>query len=325
MSVAVLGTGSWGTTFAQVIADAGHDVVMWGRNSRVVNDIVQRHANPGYLPGLDLSPRITASTDLAAVVDGVEGIVLAVPAQSLDENLSAWPRLTAPVLSLMKGIERGTHRRMSEVLQQHLDREQIAVLSGPNLAREIAERQPCASVVAAHEQAVADRFAELSAAPYFRVYTSTDVVGVEIGGAGKNVIALACGIAAGVGLGDNTKATLITRGLSEVTRLAVALGADAATLSGLAGMGDLVATCASPLSRNARFGAALGRGLSVGQAQIEVGQTAEGVATAGAMLELAQEHGVEVPITAAVVEVIMGRATIDQVITALLSRPRRAE
>jgi glycerol-3-phosphate dehydrogenase (NAD(P)+) len=332
-TIAVLGAGSWGTTFAQVLADGGHRVVLWARREEVARSVRESHTNPTYLGDRVLPEAITATSDVATALDGAEGVVLALPAQRLRENLSRWTGAggivlpQVPVLSLAKGIEHGRGSRMSQVIAEagHVDPDRIAVLSGPNLSAEIAARQPCASVVAAPTEALAGQVAGWCTAPYFRAYTSTDVVGVEIAGAVKNVIAIAVGGAAGLGHGDNTRASLITRGLAEITRLGAALGGQAGTFAGLAGMGDLVATCASPLSRNHRIGAALGGGMDLSAAEAAVGQTAEGVTTARAVAAIADAHGVDMPITRSVVAVVDGEAGIDEITTALLARSVRPE
>ncbi|MGP5087668.1 NAD(P)H-dependent glycerol-3-phosphate dehydrogenase [Brachybacterium tyrofermentans] len=326
--LAVLGAGSWGTTFAQVLADGGGDVMLWARREEVAREIRETHRNSAYLGDRLLPDAVGATSSLGEAVDGADGIVLAVPAQSMRATLESWPALpSVPVLSLTKGIERGTDSRISRIIAEAggAEPERIGVLSGPNLSAEIAERRPCASVVAAESDELASVLATWCEAPYLRTYTSTDVVGVEIAGAVKNVIAIAVGAATGLGHGHNTTATLITRGLAEITRLGVALGGRRDTFAGLAGMGDLVATCSSPLSRNHRLGLALGRGLDVRAAAAEVGQTAEGVATARAVSELAARLGIEMPITDAVVDVVDHDARIDEVTTALLARGVRPE
>ena len=326
--LAVLGAGSWGTTFAQVLVDGGAEVTLWARREEVAREIDRDHRNSDYLGAHVLPTGLRATSDVAAALDGADGVIVAIPAQSMRATLEAWPDLPpVPVLSLTKGIERGTDARISEILVEAGGAEQdlVGVLSGPNLSGEIAERRPCASVVAAGDAELADTLAAWCTAPYLRAYTSTDVVGVEIAGAVKNVIAIAVGAATGLGHGHNTTASLITRGLAEITRLGVALGGRRETFSGLAGMGDLVATCSSPLSRNHRLGLALGHGLDVAAAAREVGQTAEGVATARAVAEIASRHDVDMPITRAVVAVVDHGASIDQVTTALLSRSVRPE
>ncbi|GAA1487366.1 NAD(P)H-dependent glycerol-3-phosphate dehydrogenase [Brachybacterium sacelli] len=326
--LAVLGAGSWGTTFAQVLADGGNEVVLWARREEIAREIRREHRNSTYLGDRMLPEAVHATSSPEEALEGAEGIVLAIPAQSMRATLSAWPALPpVPVLSLTKGIERGTDSRISQIITEAggVDRERVGALSGPNLSAEIAERRPCASVVAAETEGLASALATWCEAPYLRAYTSTDVVGVEIAGAVKNVIAIAVGAATGLGHGHNTTASLITRGLAETTRLGVALGGRRETFAGLAGMGDLVATCASPLSRNHRLGLALGHGLDVREAAAEVGQTAEGVATARAVADLAARLGVDMPITAAVVDVVDHDARIDEVTTALLARGVRPE
>lgn len=324
----VLGAGSWGTTFAQVLADGGAEVTLWARREEVAREIGTQHRNSAYLGDHELPATLRATADVAAALEGADGVVVAIPAQSMRATLAPWPALPAvPVLSLTKGIERGTDARISEILVEAggADPSLVGVLSGPNLSGEIAERRPCASVVAAPDEELAETFASWCSAPYLRAYTSTDVVGVEVAGAVKNVIAIAVGAATGLGHGHNTTASLITRGLAEITRLGVALGGRRETFPGLAGMGDLVATCSSPLSRNHRLGLALGRGLDVAAAAAEVGQTAEGVATARAVADIAARHGVDMPITRSVVAVVDHGARIDEVTTALLSRSVRPE
>jgi glycerol-3-phosphate dehydrogenase (NAD(P)+) len=328
--VAVFGTGSWGTAFAAVLADAGSQVRMWGRRAELVDQINQAHVNGDYLPDLLLPAAISATTDPQEAVDGVDIVVLAVPSQTLRTHLVQWADFLPPhalVVSLMKGVELGTTKRMSEVIAEvgQVGPERIVVVSGPNLAREIAAKQPAASVVACVDESVAERVAVACAAPYFRPYTNTDVVGTELGGAVKNVIALAVGMAEGMGMGDNTKSTIITRGLAETLRLGVALGADPATFSGLAGVGDLIATCMSPLSRNHTFGVNLGRGMTVQEVVATTRQTAEGVKSCLSILELAQHHGIDVPIIENVAAVVHEGRTPDRVADMLMSRARKTE
>lgn len=328
--VAVMGTGSWGTTFAVVLADAGAQVTMWGRRAEVCAEITGAHRNSTYLGQLPLPESVTATVDPAQALHRAELVVLGVPSQTLRANLLAWGRRipdTAALVSLAKGVELGTSLRMTEVVREVLGvpAQRIAVVSGPNLAKEIAARQPTATVVASADLEVADRVAQACSAPYFRPYTQTDVIGVELGGAVKNVIALAVGIAEGMGFGDNTKASIITRGLAETTRLGLALGAEPATMAGLAGLGDLVATCASPLSRNRTFGAHLGSGSSVEQTVAITRQTAEAVKSCGPILELARRHGIEMPITEQVVAVVHEGLPVTEMAPRLLGRPRKSE
>ncbi|MER5867957.1 NAD(P)H-dependent glycerol-3-phosphate dehydrogenase [Kitasatospora sp. NPDC002040] len=327
---AVFGTGSWGTAFAMILADAGCEVTLWGRRAELVDAINATHANPDYLPDTVLPATVRATTDPAEALAGAEFAVLAVPSQTLRQNLAAWAPLLGPdtvLVSLMKGIELGTAKRMSEVIQEiaGVGPERVAVVSGPNLAREIADKQPAASVVACTDELVAKRLQAACHTPYFRPYTTTDVVGCELGGAVKNVIGLAVGMADGMGLGDNTKATLMTRGLAETTRLGLTLGADPYTFAGLAGMGDLVATCSSPLSRNHTFGTNLGRGMTVEETIAATKQTAEGVKSCESVLDLARRHGVDMPIVAAVVDVVHHGRPTQEVLAGLMARSAKPE
>ncbi len=330
LRAAVLGTGAWGTTFAMVLADAGCDVAMWGRSPEVCVQITTAHRNSRNLAGIELPATISASTDAAAVLEGRELVAIAVPSQSARTTLAglrdAWPA-GATAVSLMKGVELGTDERMSQVIAESLGipEDHVVVVSGPNLAREIAEHQPTATVVAGTDPERVARVAVACSNPYFRPYTNTDVVGVELCGAVKNVIAIAVGIAQGRGFGLNTTATIITRGLVEITRLGRALGAEAETFGGLAGLGDLMATCASPLSRNHTLGRHIGQGLDLREATAATGGTAEGVKSATSVLELAARHGVEMPITAAVVGVLHEGLPVADMATMLLARPKKAE
>ena len=328
--IAVLGAGSWGTTFAKVLADAGRDVVLWARRPDVAAAITDHRRNPEYLPDVRL-PDMTATTNAAAALDGADAVVLAVPSQTLRANLAAWRPLLPPgatLVSLAKGVELGTLKRMSEVVAEvaAVPADQVAVLSGPNLAREIAVGQPTATVIACrdHDRAVAVQHACMTG--YFRSYTNTDVIGCELGGAGKNVIALVVGMAAGMGLGDNSRASLITRGLAEIGRLGVALGADPLTFAGLAGLGDLVATCSSPLSRNRTFGERLGRGDTLAQAEAaNHGQVAEGVKSCLSICQLGGRHGVDLPISDAVRRVCHEGLSPAALAKELVSRAPRPE
>ncbi|MDQ1616190.1 MAG: glycerol-3-phosphate dehydrogenase [Actinomycetota bacterium] len=328
--VAVLPAGSWGTAFGMVMADAGTEVVLWARRAELAVALAERHENPEYLPGVELPESLRATSDAGEALDGAQVVVLAVPSQTLRSNLERWtPMLPADcvLVSLMKGIELGTTRRMSEVIAEVTGAgpERIAVISGPNLAPEIAQRQPSASVVACADEAVAEKLQQICLTAYFRPYTNVDVVGVELGGAVKNVIALAVGMADGMGFGDNSKASIITRGLAEITRLGMALGADATTFSGLAGVGDLVATCMSPLSRNRTFGESLGRGMTLEEVIGATRQTAEGVKSCESILALARSHGVDMPITEHVVAAVHDGLPPEEIVRRIMSRSAKSE
>lgn len=328
--IAVFGTGSWGTAFAALLADAGNNVRLWGRRAEVVDAINATHVNAAYLPDLVLPDTVVATTDPAEALAGADLMVLAVPSQSLRASLAAWAPLIEDrtiVVSLMKGIELGTTKRMTEVIGDvtGIGDERLVAVTGPNLAREIAAKQPAAGVVASVSPEAADLVAEACATPYYRPYTDTDIVGCELGGAVKNVVAVAVGVAEGLGFGDNTKATIITRGLAETVRLGVAMGADPATFSGLAGVGDLIATCMSPLSRNHRVGVGLGQGLTVAEVVERTGQTAEGVTSCESILALAQSRGVEMPIVEAVVAIVLDGHRPELIADALMARERKPE
>jgi len=326
----VFGTGSWGTAFGMVLIDAGNEVTLWCRRPELCETINTEHANPDYLPGIVLPITLRATVDPVRAADGADIVVLAVPSQTLRVNLSGWVDALgadAVLVSLMKGIELGTTRRMSEILIEltHAGSERVAVVSGPNLAREIAARQPAASVVACTDESVAEKLQLAFMTPYFRPYTNTDVTGVELCGAVKNVIALACGMAEGMGFGDNTKASIITRGLAEMTRLGLALGADTRTFAGLAGLGDLVATCTSPLSRNRTFGERLGRGMSMADIVAGTTQVAEGVKSCASILALARAHGIDMPITEGVVAVVGEGLAPSDMVARMMSRVAKPE
>ncbi|MGB9998606.1 NAD(P)H-dependent glycerol-3-phosphate dehydrogenase [Streptomyces pseudogriseolus] len=327
---AVFSAGSWGTAVGKIMADAGTNVIMHARRGEIADAINATHRNPGYFPDIELPHTVTATTDPAAALEGADFLVLSIPAQSLRASLAAWASHIGPhtvIVSLMKGIEIGSGLRASQVITEvtGIAADRVAVLSGPNLAREIMGGQPAAATIACPDEDVAHRVQRACHTTYFRPYTSTDVAGCEFGGAVKNVIALAVGIASGMGLGHNAQAMLITRGLAETTRLATALGAHPATLAGLAGLGDLVATCSSPLSRNRTFGTHIGQGLTMAEATAETRQTTEGVKSAKAILALAGIHGVEMPLTEIVSDLLHEKVTLDQAAAALMQRPPRPE
>lgn len=330
VNVAVLGAGSWGTTLAKVFADAGNSVDLWARRPELADTIATTRENPDYLPGITLPPAVRATSDATEALDA-DIVVFAVPSQTMRDNLTRWAphlRNDSTLLSISKGIESETHLRMSQIIGEvtGADEDRIAVLSGPNLAKEIALEQPAATVIACSDLNRAKLVQAACSTNYLRPYTNEDVVGCEIGGATKNVIALACGMASGQGLGENTLATLITRGLAEITRLGVELGADARTFSGLAGLGDLVATCSSPLSRNRTFGSALGKGATIEEAKAATkGQVAEGVVSSRSIFQLAQERGVDMPLTQAVHAVCHTGVKVPETIAALMGRSKKSE
>jgi len=309
--IAVMGAGSWGTTFAKVLADGGNDVTLWARRPELADDINLGHRNPDYLPGINLPVGLKATSDVAEALAGAHQVYISVPSQTLRSNLTEWGHRVpagAILVSLMKGVEKGTGLRMSEVIHEvtGVDRQNIAVISGPNLALEIARGEPTASVAASVSQETAAAVAASATAPYFKTFTNNDVIGTEFGGILKNLIAVAIGIVNGVGYGENTKASIMTRGLAEISRFAVAYGADPMTMVGLAGLGDLIATCESPLSRNHRAGEMLGQGFSKREVLKRMSQTAEGLASVEPILQLAAEKGVPMPIVQQVQAVIDG-------------------
>jgi glycerol-3-phosphate dehydrogenase (NAD(P)+) len=329
---AVLGSGSWGTAFAKVLADAGRSVVMWARREEIARGIREDRRNLEYLPQAVLPEGIDATTDPLEALEGADLVVIAMPSQTLRDNLSQWAEAgaifpEATLVSLMKGVELGTGKRMSEVISEvaDVDPGRVAVVTGPNLAPEVALGQISLAVVACTDVERAAVVQHAVATSYFRPYTNDDVIGCELGGAVKNVIALACGMATGMGFGDNTKAGLITRGLAETARLGVRLGADPLTFAGLAGLGDLVGSCMSPMGRNRTFGEHLGRGETLEQAQIATRQTAEGVTSCLSIRDLARRNGVEMPITEQVELVCHEGVAPAVAMTALMSRERKAE
>ncbi|WP_394281727.1 NAD(P)H-dependent glycerol-3-phosphate dehydrogenase [Corynebacterium sp.] len=331
VNVAVMGAGSWGTTLAKVFADAGNTVTLWARRDELARKIADTRRNPDYLPEVELPEAISSTSDAAEALDNAAIVVFAVPSQTMRQNLTQWTPLLpsdATLVSISKGIETGTYKRMTEVIEEitGFDREQIAVLTGPNLAREIADEQPAATVIACTNVTRAKLVQAACATSYLRPYTNTDVIGCEISGACKNVIALACGMASGRGLGENTLATVITRGLAEITRLGTSLGADPRTFAGLAGLGDLVATCNSPLSRNRTFGYQLGQGGTLAEATAATqGQVAEGVISSKSVFDLAGTVGVEMPITQAVFGVCHQDMSVADTIVALMGRSKKSE
>jgi len=328
--VAVLVAGSWGTAFSIVLADAGNEVVLYARREEVCEAVNGKRENTDYLPGIELPDNVRATTDIADALHNASYVVLAMPSQHLRENLTQWAPLipdTAVLVSLMKGVELGSLKRMSEVIAEVTGAgpDRIAVVSGPNLAKEIAMREPAAAVVACVDEQVAEKLRDVCHSATYRPYSSTDVVGCELGGAYKNVIGLAVGMAHGLGFGDNTTASVITRGLAETARLATRLGADPMTLMGLAGLGDLVATCSSPLSRNRTFGEKLGQGMTTEEIMATTRQVAEGVKSCSSLLDLARRVGVDAPIVQHVHAVVEGEMTAADMLTSLISRETKHE
>lgn len=299
--VTVIGAGSFGTVFAKVLADAGNDVVVWARRHEVAQEIQVAKRNSQYLPGINLPKNLDATSDLQQALQGARLVFLAVPSSTFRQTLlDIEPFLNheAVLVSLIKGVERESNMRMSEVVDDtlQLEPERVAVVSGPNIALEIAQEQPTGAVASCVDEDVAKEVAMACTTPYFRSYVNTDVVGTELGGVLKNLIALAIGIVDGVGYGENTKAAIITRGLAEMTEFAVGLGANPATMSGLAGLGDLITTCQSPLSRNNTAGRLIGQGYTLEETKEQMSQTAEGISSVGPVLEIAKQRGISMPI-----------------------------
>ncbi|MEY4398580.1 MAG: hypothetical protein RLZ53_1156 [Actinomycetota bacterium] len=310
--VAVMGAGSWGTTFAKILADAGNQVVIWARREDVVEEINTQHRNGDYLPGIRLPKDLLATDNAAEAMAGAEQVYLAVPSQTLRANLADWGGAIpehAVLVSLMKGVEKETGLRMSEVIKEVLNvgDERVVVVSGPNLSLEIAQEQPTASVAASTNPEAAGAVATAASNDYFTTFTNKDVIGTEFGGILKNLIAVAIGIVNGVGYGENTKASIMTRGLAEISRFAKAHGAKKKTMVGLAGLGDLIATSESPLSRNHKAGEMLGKGYTLREVTRRLSQTAEGLASVAPVLKLAEEKGVRMPIVEQVLAVMEGR------------------
>jgi glycerol-3-phosphate dehydrogenase (NAD(P)+) len=308
LNVAVLGGGSWGTTVAALTA-RNTPVTLWARNPDTVKEINEQHSNRTYLPDAELPKALRATHDIAEAVSGADVVVMAIPSQNFRvvlEEVSRHLRAWVPVISLTKGLELATGMRMTQIIDEILPSHPTGVLTGPNLAREIMAGQAAASVIAMEDEVICRTLQKVFNSGLFRVYTNTDVIGCELGGVLKNIIAIAVGMGDGQGAGDNTRAALITRGLAEVMRLGVAMGGEATTFSGLAGMGDMIATCTSPQSRNRHVGMELGRGKSMEQIAAEMFMVAEGAKSAPAVMALAQKHGIDMPISRDVYRVITG-------------------
>ena len=326
--VTVFGAGAWGSTMAQVLCDAGNEVLLWGRNGDVVAEINGSHTNTKYLGGQVLPSEITATSNLDEAFGFSDIYVLAIPSQQLRATLLQWKEKFSEgslIISTLKGIEISTQLRMTEVMLEILGPHRIAIITGPNLADELILRQPAGAVAAATNMATSEQVRDLFRTPYYRVYTSVDLLGCELAGAIKNVIALAVGISIGLGFGENTQAMLITRGLNEVARLCAAHGADPLSAAGLAGMGDLVATCGSPLSRNRTFGELLGKTGTMEAAVAQGAKTVEGVASSSAIVEIAHRVGVEVPVIESVADIVNGSLTPAQALQRLMEITTKAE
>ena len=333
--VAVIGTGAWGTTLARLVAQGPQtaapdaDVTLWEHRPERAAELERERENRAFLPGFHLPPRLRVCADLAEAVTGREMILLVTPAQRMREQARLLAPLLAPgaiVVSCSKGLELGSHQRMSQILAETLPAgARIGALSGPNLAREVAQGLPTGSVVASADASAADRVRLALSTPTFRVYTSVDLVGVELGGALKNIIALGVGVNDGLGYGNNAKATFMTRGLAEMSRLAMAAGANPLTLAGLAGLGDLIATCSSPLSRNRTLGLELAAGKPLAQALAERKTVTEGVTTTRAALELAANVGVELPITEQIARVLFEGKPVREAVSSLMERDPKHE
>ncbi len=325
--VAVLGGGSWGTTIAAVMT-RNVEVTLWARNADTVEEINTRHTNLGYLPQATLPEKLVATTDIGAAVGSADVVVMAIPSQhfrsvlrTVQEHIHAW----VPVISLTKGLELDTRMRMTQVIEQELPGHPFGVLTGPNLAREIMAGYAAASVIAMDDEVIVRELQEVFGSGLFRVYTNDDVIGCELGGVLKNIIAIAAGMGDGQGAGDNTRAAIITRGLAEITRLGVAMGGRPETFAGLAGMGDLIATCTSGQSRNRHVGMELARGRDMEEIVAEMRMVAEGAKSAPAVMALAEEYGVEMPIASDVFRVLRGDATASRAFRGLLRVEAGAE
>lgn len=335
--VAVVGAGSWGTTIASILAGKGIETRLWARRPELAEAIEEDRENREYLPSIRLPATLYVTSDIGRASAGASLLVVAVPSHAFREVLSVFAENlgdggsgggAVSLVSLTKGLERGSLKRMTEVAAEVLpgiSPERIGVLTGPNLAAEIAQGQPAATLIAMPDIAAAEEAQEIFMAPSFRVYSGDDVIGAELGGITKNVIAIAAGVADGLGFGDNTRATLITRGLAEAARLGVAMGADPLTFAGLAGMGDLIATCASPRSRNRSIGVRLARGESIEKITGEMKMIAEGVKSTAVVRDLAVKHGVDMPITHEVAAMLYDQKPPRSALASLLSRPITSE
>ena len=325
--ISVVGGGAWGTALAQVAAKAGRDVTLWARETEVVEAVNAAHENRTFLPGIPLDPKIRATGDIEEAAHG-DALLMVTPAQHMRRMLEELaPHVAAgkPVVLCAKGIEQSTNQLLTEVLAEAMPRAAAAVLSGPSFAAEVARGLPTAVTLACEDEAVAEALSHAIGLPTFRPYYSSDLVGAEVGGAVKNVLAIACGIVEGKKFGDSARAALTTRGFAELTRLGLALGAKPETLAGLSGLGDLILTCNSPKSRNMSLGIALGEGKTLEEIMGARNSVSEGVHSAAAVVALARKYDIEMPIAEAVADIVSGRASVDETIAALLARPFRSE
>lgn len=323
----MVGAGSWGTTVA-ALTSQNATTTLWARRPQLADEINSTHINSAYLPNASLPETLRADSDLARALAGADVVAMAVPSlgfRSVIDEVSKHIGDRVPIVSLSKGLEQSTFKRMSEVIADVMPSNPVAVLSGPNLAKEILAGQPAASVIACTDVAIARELVAVFSRPTFRLYTNPDVIGCEIGGVVKNVVAIAAGISQGFGFGENSKATLVTRGLAEMSRLGVALGAQSATFSGLAGMGDVMATCASMNSRNTQVGVRLGRGENIDEVVASMNMIAEGVKSSASVIELAHRHSVEMPIAEQVAAVCAGTVSAAEALRALMSRQSKSE
>lgn len=323
MHVTVLGAGSWGTTMASLLA-ARHPTLLWARNPDTADEINDDHTNSGYLPGITLQRKLMATSDLEKAAKHAELLIVGVPTSAVRSTMelaAPWIHPWIPIVSLSKGLEQKTLMRMTEVISDVMPGRPVAALTGPNIAREIMAGQAAAAVIATEDLAVGRAIQSVLTRGVFRVYTNHDVIGCELGGALKNVVAIASGIAQGLGVGDNTRAMVMTRGLAELTRLGMAMGGELATFGGLAGMGDLITTCVSPHSRNRHVGEQLGQGRKLGDILGEMNMVAEGVKTATTARELAKRFDVPMPVCDQIYKVVNGRASAARAYAGLLVRP----
>ncbi|MCL2403177.1 MAG: NAD(P)-dependent glycerol-3-phosphate dehydrogenase [Coriobacteriia bacterium] len=327
--ICVVGAGSWGMAVAWLLDGKGHDVRMWAREPEIADAINNTGRNPVYLPKVKFSDRISASSDMNSVLKGAEAVVMVTPSigvRAIAEEMAGTLAKDIPIIILSKGLEAGTHLLMTDILEEVLGNpERIAALSGPNHAEEVSKAVPSATVVAANNEEIANYFQELFSTPFFRVYTNSDLIGVELCGAGKNIIAIACGMCDGLGLGDNAKASLMTRGLAELVRLGEAIGADTDTFRGLAGMGDLIVTCTSKHSRNRSLGEGIARGDTLEGYQKRTRMVVEGAVACNSIYELAKSRGIEVPITQLIYEILYEDLSLEQGMSRLMGRPLCSE